>query len=142
MDGAEWNTIALGPMKRRLADNLVRRLKRRFTHGALLHCGQSKWYPGESLPRWAFGCYWRKDGQPVWVEEALFAEESKVYGFDHSRAEQFTHALAGRLGCGEQWVMPAFEDAWYYLWKERRLPTNVDPFDSKLQNEEDRARLA
>jgi uncharacterized protein (DUF2126 family) len=38
--------------------------------------------------------------------------------------------------------MPAYEDAWYYLWKERRLPTNVDPFDSKLENEEDRKRLA
>ena len=37
MDGAEWNTIALGPMKRRLADDLIKRLKRRFTTGALLH---------------------------------------------------------------------------------------------------------
>jgi uncharacterized protein (DUF2126 family)/transglutaminase-like putative cysteine protease len=142
MDGPEWNTIALGPMKRRLADDLIKRLKGRFTSGALLHYGQGKWYPGESLPRWAFGCYWRKDGVPMWENEALFADESRAYGFDERRAEGFIHALATRLGCGGEWITPGFEDAWYYLWKERRLPTNVDPFKSNLKNEEDRARLA
>jgi uncharacterized protein (DUF2126 family) len=142
MEGAEWNTIALGPTKRRLADDLLKRLKRRFTNGALLHYGQGKWYPGESLPRWAFGCYWRKDGQPIWVNDQLFADEAKDYGFQEQQAEEFIYALATRLGCGGKWIMPAFEDTWYYLWRERRLPTNVDPFNSKLANEEDRARLA
>ena len=80
-DGAEWNTIALGPMKRRLADDLIKRLKRRFTTGALLHQGQGKLYPGESLPRWSFGCYWRKDGQAIWEGASLFADEAKDYGF-------------------------------------------------------------
>ena len=142
MDGAEWNTVALGPKKRALADNLIKRLMRRFSQGALLHYGQGKWYPGESLPRWAFACYWRKDGQPVWVNEALFAEESRSYGFGEKRAKEFIHTLAARLGCDSNWVMPAYEDTWYYLWKERRLPTNLDPFNSNLRNEEDRARLA
>ena len=58
------------------------------------------------------------------------------------RAEEFIYALGERLACGSDWIMPAFEDAWYYLWKERRLPTNVDPFKSNLKDEEDRARLA
>ena len=142
MDGAEWNTAALGPMKPKLADELLRRLKGRFTHGAFLHYGMGKWYPGESLPRWAHAAYWRKDGQPVWQNEALLAEVSKDYGFDADHAEAFVMALTGRLGCGRQHILPAFEDTWYYLWKERRLPVNVDPFTSKLQNPEDRARLA
>jgi len=142
MDGAEWNTVALGPRKRGLADDLMKRLKRRFSTGALLHYGQGKWYPGESLPRWAFGCYWRKDGQPIWENEALFADERRDYGFDERRAEAFVYALAERLACGSDWILPAFEDTWYYLWKERRLPTNVDPFHSKLSVEEDRVRLA
>jgi len=44
-------------------------------------------------------------------------------------AEEFVHALAQRLQCGGKHILPAFEDTWYYLWKERRLPTNVDPFN-------------
>jgi uncharacterized protein (DUF2126 family)/transglutaminase-like putative cysteine protease len=142
MDGPEWNTDALGPNKRRLADGLMKRLKQRFTTGALLHYGQGKWYPGESLPRWAFACYWRKDGHPIWLNDALYADEARNYGFIERHAEEFIYALAERLGCGSDWILPAFEDTWYYLWKERRLPTNTDPFKSKLKNEEDRVRLA
>ena len=58
-DGPEWNTLALGPKKRVLGDQLIKRLKQQFTSGALLHYGQGKWYPGESLPRWSFAAYWR-----------------------------------------------------------------------------------
>ena len=141
-DGAERNTTAQGPTKRKLADDLIRRLKRRFSKGALLHYGQGKWYPGESLPRWAFSAYWRKDGQPVWENDDLFALESKNYGHGNKEAEQFIQLLAQRLGCGGKWIIPAYEDAWYYLWKERRLPANVDPLKSNLKNEEERKRLA
>jgi uncharacterized protein (DUF2126 family)/transglutaminase-like putative cysteine protease len=142
MDGAEWNTTALGSHKRQLADDLLKRLRDRFAPGALLHHGQGKWYPGESLPRWAFGCYWRKDGQPIWDNQSLFADQKRNYGFAEKQAEAFVYALAHRLGCGNKWILPGFEDAFYYLWKERRLPVNVDPLKSNLTNEEDRARLA
>ncbi len=142
IDGAEWNTLALGPGKSRLADDLIRRLKRKFSPGAFLHFGQGKWYPGESLPRWSYGCYWRKDGTPAWEREELLADTTRDYGFGEADSEAFIRELSRRLGCGDRWMMPAFEDAWYYLWKERRLPANVDPFGSRLENEEDRARFA
>ena len=70
MDGDEWNTLALGPEKRRLAGVLFRRLADRFATGPLLHFGQGKWYPGEQLPRWALTCHWRKDGEPIWRDPA------------------------------------------------------------------------
>ncbi len=39
-------------------------------------------------------------------------------------------------------MFAAYEDAFYYLWRERRLPTNVDPFASNLEDAGERERLA
>jgi len=142
MDGEEWNFTALGPEKRRLAGTLLRRLKNQFAPGALLHYGQGKQYPGESLPRWALGCYWRKDGAPMWEDERLFAEEGKDYKIGTVEAKRFITELAQVLGVKTGHILPAHEDAWYYMWRERRLPTNVDPLQSKLADPEERARLA
>jgi uncharacterized protein (DUF2126 family) len=38
--------------------------------------------------------------------------------------------------------MPGFEDTWYHLWRERRLPVNVDPLDNRIDEPLERARLA
>src|SRR6202011_5771289 len=57
-------------------------------------------------------------------------------------AHVFVTHLAGRLGAGPKYVQAGFEDVWYYLWKERRLPVNVDPFESKLESKEERSRLS
>jgi transglutaminase-like putative cysteine protease len=142
MDGPEWNSLALGPMKYKRADELLRRLRDRFAPGGFLHHGQGKWYPGESLPRWAFGLYWRRDGEPVWTDPKLVADETKPVRFAEDAPHGFITRLAERLGVEPRFVVPGYEDVWYYLWKERRLPVNVDPFDNKLENPEDRARLA
>ena len=142
MDGAEWNTTALGPVKYQRADALIRRLRNRFAFGGLLHHGQGKWYPGESLPRWSLGLYWRKDGEPIWSNPALVADEKSPGKLTERDARAFILELADRLNVNPAHVLPGYEDTWYYLWKERRLPVNVSPLDSRLDNEEDRARLA
>jgi uncharacterized protein (DUF2126 family)/transglutaminase-like putative cysteine protease len=142
-DGAEWNTAALGPTKRKLAGDLIRRLANRGKTGYLLHYGQGKWYPGETLPRWALGCYWRKDGEPLWRNPDLFAgDQDKSRNIDHATAARFAAVLAERLHIDPGYLIPAFEDSWYYLWRERRLPANVNPLSSKLRDAEERARLA
>jgi uncharacterized protein (DUF2126 family) len=141
MDGDEWNTAAQGPDKRRLAGQLLRRLADRFAQGPLLHFGQGKWYPGESLPRWALGCYWRKDGVPIWRDPQLIAAENSEYHVGEVEARAFTTALQRRLQLAADYAIPAYEDVWYFLWKERRLPVNVDPLHSNLDEPEERARL-
>ena len=142
MDGAEWNTLALGPEKRRLAGLLFRRLADRFAKGPLLHFGQGKWYPGEQLPRWALGCFWRKDGEPIWTDRDLVAQESRPMGATPEMAHRFALAFAERLQLEPGYLFQAFEDTWYYLWRERRLPSNVDVDASKVREPLERARLA
>jgi uncharacterized protein (DUF2126 family)/transglutaminase-like putative cysteine protease len=142
MDGAEWNTLALGPEKRRLAGVLFRKLADRFAQGPLLHFGQGKWYPGEQLPRWALGCHWRKDGEPIWRDPALTALESKPVGATPEMAQRFAAAFAERLQLDPSYLFQAFEDTWYYLWRERRLPSNVTVDKSKVKDELERERLA
>jgi len=141
-DAPEWNTTALGTQKRRQGNELLRRLRDRFAPGAFLHFGQGKWYPGESLPRWAYACFWRRDGQPIWNDPSLIADIDKHYGHGPAEAVRFTAALAQRLGVDPKFGIPAFEDVWYYMWRERRLPANVDPLKSKLDDVEERKRLA
>ena len=140
-DGAEWNTDAVGPTKRRLGTTLVKRLKEKYAPKGLLHFGQGKWYPGEQLPRWSLSCFWRKDGQPVWDNPALFADETVDYGASDAQSQLFLATLAEHLGLDPSQVFPAFEDVWYYLWRERRLPSNVDPLDAKLDDPQERDRL-
>ncbi len=142
MESPEWNVAAVGPTKRGLADELIRRLHARFAPGGLLHYGQGKWYPGESLPRWAFGLYWRKDGVPIWKNPELIARIENPKKADIEDAAHFAEATAARLGLASEYVLPAYEDPGHWLQKEASLPPNVDPGDSKLADPEERARMA
>jgi uncharacterized protein (DUF2126 family) len=150
-ESPEWNTEAAGPTKRARADDLVRRLRERFAPSGFLHYGQGKWYPGESLPRWAFGLYWRKDGKPIWGDPALIAQipialaqtgdVAAPPGATTTLAENFAHDLASRLGVAPDHVLPAFEDPVHWMVKEGALPENVDPSDPKIDDAEERARM-
>jgi uncharacterized protein (DUF2126 family)/transglutaminase-like putative cysteine protease len=140
-EGDEWNTAAVGPTKHKYGDTLLRRLQRRFAPKGLLHHGMGKWYPGEPLPRWAYSCYFRKDGEPVWNDPELFAETAVGGTASAVDAERLMRALSAALEVSPERAIPGFEDAFYYMWRERRLPTNVDPFDSKLEQPEERLRL-
>ncbi|MEM6712114.1 MAG: transglutaminase family protein [Pseudomonadota bacterium] len=153
LEGEEWNTSAVGPTKRGLADELTHRLADRFAPGGLLHYGQGKWYPGESLPRWTFAIYWRADGRPAWRDRSLFEREETQVISEQAASEDTSEdrtddakavieAVATSLGVDMTFIMPAYEDPATWLVKEANLPDNVTPDNSKLTNPEDRARLA
>ena len=138
---AEWNIAAVGPTKRILADQLIRRLRDRFAPGGLIHHGQGKWYPGEPLPRWAFSLFWRTDGKPIWQDEALIVTEKPLKAASVNDAHWFTESLAGRLGIATNHVLPAFEDPAERMLKEGALPANIDPADPKIDDPIERARI-
>ncbi len=141
MDGDEWSFAATSLEKRLLAGRLIDRLRLRFAPGALLHFGTGKWYPGEALPRWALSCYWRKDGIPMWHDRKLIANEEDPSQLAAPHAQRFVETLARRLGVDPQHTNPAFEDAFYYLQRQRQLPVNVEPAANQLEDARDRDRL-
>ncbi|MCM8541077.1 MAG: transglutaminase family protein, partial [Lentisphaeraceae bacterium] len=87
MEGAEWNVAAVGEDKFRISKKLLKQLADRFAPSGLLHYGQGKWCPGEELPRWSLGVFWRLDGEPLWYNQDLFAntEESLNYTIEDAR---------------------------------------------------------
>jgi uncharacterized protein (DUF2126 family)/transglutaminase-like putative cysteine protease len=140
-DGAEWNTAALGDDKRRLSAELYQRMRAHYAPNGLVHFGQGKWYPGEQLPRWSLNCFWRNDGEPIWRNDALIADESQEYGATGELAGRFLASVAERLNLPGRFVFPAYEDNFYYLWREGSLPVNVKAEDSRLEDEMERKRL-
>ena len=140
-EGGEWNTEALGPTKRALSGELMERLRKRCGNGALVHYGQGKWYPGEPLPRWSLNLFWRRDGVPLWRDPVLLASERDDHGATAAQAREFLHRLALRLDVDRRNVFAGYEDVGYYLWREGKLPINVEPTDSRLADKTERDRL-
>ncbi len=141
-EAGEWNTDAVGPTKRGLADQLIRRLRDRFAPGGFLHYGQGKWYPGETLPRWTFSLYWRRDGKPIWSDPDLIAEETAATKAGPAEAETLLQTMAAELGVEAEMVTAAYEDPAEWIVKEGNLPENVTPENSKLKDPEERHRIA
>jgi len=144
-EAPEWNADAVGPAKPPLAEKLLQRLRDRFAVGGLLHYGQGKWYPGETLPRWTYSVYWRKDGKPLWRDPALIADASRERESEKpapAAAGVFLASVAEELGVDPQHIIPAYEDPAHWLLKEADLPVNVSADDPKLADPEARARMA
>lgn len=122
----EWTTAADGPHKRQRASELAARLKSAWAPQGLVHRGQGRWYPGEPLPRWQIGLYWRTDGVPLWLDEELLADpwapEPAGPEADSETAYEVLAAIAEGLGLPLSQVRPAFEDPLARLAAKVRLP--------------------
>ena len=138
---AEWNTDALGPVKRVRADELIRRLRDRFAPGGLLHYGQGKWYPGEPIPRWAFALYWRRDGVPIWRNADLIARETPAQKPVAADARILAEGIAAGVGIMADYVQPAYDDPADRMLKLGLIPDNVDPGDLMNDDPLERARI-
>ncbi|MCJ2185563.1 transglutaminase family protein [Novosphingobium beihaiensis] len=144
-EAPEWNAEAVGPTKAAYADRLIRLLRQKFAPGSLLHHGQGKWYPGETLPRWGYSIYWRKDGVPIWHDDSLIAGEKPlekggdpdpVPSIEVEQAGELLRAAAEGLGVSPEFVQPVYEDTGVWMQREDELPVNVTPLDPLIEDEE------
>ena len=134
----EWNTDASGPTKPALGEQLIRRLRDRFGPGGMLHFGQGKWYPGEPLPRWALGLFWRRDGKPIWRAADPAPDAPPATTPD---ALGLILRLAAQLGVDPAHVLPAREDPLHWLKAEGDLPADVNVHEGEIDDADGRASL-
>jgi uncharacterized protein (DUF2126 family) len=65
-EAREWLSEALGSDKEQRAQRLLVSLRARFP-GAVVLRTIGRQYAGEARPRWSYGLYARRDGEPVWT---------------------------------------------------------------------------
>jgi uncharacterized protein (DUF2126 family) len=135
-DAPEWNSDALGPTKRAQGKLLAEELCARLTPGGLLLHRMGKIYPGETLPRWALEVMGRRDGERIWSDGVGLSMQATV-----AAAQRFADALAQALGLSSG-MIAGYEDPWPVIFAEQRLPPDADPLAARLEDPEERRRLA
>ncbi len=133
VDGDEWNTAADGERKRTRAIDLTLRLRAAFAPGGMIWFGEGKWYPGEPVPRWAYGIFWRKDGYPMWRSITTLADPSKPGHYGYEEPGILARGIAEVLGIPQENAIPALEDVEYYRWRASTLPH----FETETEASED-----
>ncbi len=129
MEAAEWRTDADGLDKRARASSLAGKLKAHYAPGGLVHRGQGKWYPGEPLPRWQVALTWRLDGEPIWRDPALLDDPwaEPVVAPRTPKVLELATRIATELGLAADLLVPAFEDTFFQLYEEAKLPAGAPP---------------
>ena len=137
----EWNSTADGVHKQKLAAILLDKLYEFYGGNGIKHFGQGKLYPGESLPRWQYGVYWRKDGKEIWRNKELFASFDTKGHADIEDLKKFAQTISEVMNLENESIIPAYEDAFYFAWEEGKLPKDKDPLKSDLKDSLERRAL-
>jgi uncharacterized protein (DUF2126 family)/transglutaminase-like putative cysteine protease len=118
----EWNTSATGGTKEPLAIALTQGLAEAFAAGGVILHEQGKWYPGEPLPRWAQGVYWRTDEHPLWRDRTRLANPFAPGSATPEDVVSLTTSIADLLGLPQEVRYAAYEDPYPELWRQARAP--------------------
>ncbi len=154
----EWNGDALGPTKWSQGLAFARAIQRRLQPGGAMLLRQGKSYPGETLPRWALELIARTDGRAIWrdlprhrtdrgqlADVAHDAQPGVARGRDDAallpHAATLAHAIAERLALSG-YVAPLFEDPRWAVEAESEIDREIDARHAKLDDDEERRRLA
>lgn len=141
-EGPEWDTEADSPQKRQLAYDLLKRLLKIYAPGGIHSQTEGKWYPGEPLPRWSYEILWRKDHQPIWKNQDLLASPVGQGHLTQSDVLRFAKRLTQALHLDPDCLLPAYEDKYYFLWKEGQLPVSAKSEEADLKSPLERQYLA
>ena len=144
MDGAEWNTAALGPTKRELAGDAAAAAAASASRRA--GCCTSARASGIRASRCRAGrsaATGARDGEPLWQRRRAGRRRRPRLRHGADDAERFVDGArrAARRRPRAR-ASPAYEDAWHYLWRgaaaagQRRSARAHD-----LDDPEERARL-
>ncbi len=143
MESEQWNTAADGKDKRKAAFELAMNLNADFGKGkSLIHVGQGKWYPGEPIPRWQYGIFWRKDDLPLISNALVYGNPNEDYGYTFKQAEGLLREITQQLKLPIYNIQGAYEDIYYYLWQEDKLPININPLRINLNDSLERKTLS
>ena len=142
-DGPEWNFTAVSHKKRILSGELIKRLREtiRARLAAALRPGQM--VSGRTAA--ALGARGLLAQGRRADLEGRFAHRRRIEELRPRRqgSEGTCSAASPKWSAPTRNIfMPAYEDAFYYLWKERRFPSNVTPEKSNLKDKQERERIA
>jgi uncharacterized protein (DUF2126 family) len=125
----EWNTQAVGPSKRWLAESFSSSLLKRLGAGGVAQLGQGEWFGGESLPRWRLGCFFRADGEPVWRNPERLGVGQPQSAASADKVQKLALAITRGLGVDPGRLVAAQEDPLHELWRARATAHRPGPED-------------
>ncbi len=131
-NGSEWSTTAMSPAKRKLAVELLLQNARPFFPRA--HCsisGRANGIPAKSCLAGRWAVTGAKMAFRSGKIKASSPKTAKITATAHPKPRKFLEALTRRLQVSSDFTITAYEDIFFHLWKERRLPEIIDPARSQ-----------